>query len=93
MSFNINKKLLFIDSFQFLSSYLDNLVKILGKVFDSKVLNLVKQKRFLSWLVYEGFWNTKEKLSSNYQERFYRYLTSKELVINSMNLRRAYNFG
>ena len=29
--FNINNKLAFIDSLQFLSSSLDNLVKILGK--------------------------------------------------------------
>ena len=31
MSFNINNKLMFIDSFQFLSSLLDGLVKNLGK--------------------------------------------------------------
>ena len=31
MSFTINDKLSFIDSFQFLSSLLDSLVKILGK--------------------------------------------------------------
>ena len=50
MSFNINNKLIFIDSFQFLSSLLDSLVKHLGKddfkyfsqEFDTKVLDLVK---------------------------------------------------
>ena len=31
ISFNINSKLIFIDSFQFLSSSLDGLVKNLGK--------------------------------------------------------------
>ena len=31
MNFNINNKLMFIDSFQFLSSLLDGLVKNLGK--------------------------------------------------------------
>ena len=31
MSFNISNKLMFIDSFQFLSSLLDGLVKNLGK--------------------------------------------------------------
>ena len=31
MSFNINNKVIFIDSFQFLSSSLDILVKNLGK--------------------------------------------------------------
>ena len=55
MSFNINNKITFTDSFQFLSSSLGNLVKKLGKAvfsylsqeFDNnKVLDLVKQKRF-----------------------------------------------
>ena len=49
MIFNINDKLSFIDSFQFLSSSWDSLVKNLGKddlsqEFDSDVLDLVKQK-------------------------------------------------
>ena len=51
MSFNINNKLIFIDSFQFLGSSLDSLLNSLGKdhfkflsqVFESKVLDLVKQ--------------------------------------------------
>ena len=50
MSFSINIKLTFIDSFQFLSSSLDSLVKNLGKdnfkylsqEFDSNILDLVK---------------------------------------------------
>ena len=50
MSFNINNKLIFIDSFQFLSSPLDSLVKNLGKAdlnylsqeFYNKMLDLVK---------------------------------------------------
>ena len=54
MSFSVNNKLGFIDSFQFLSSSLDSLVKNLGKVdfkylsqeFDNTVLDLVKQKGF-----------------------------------------------
>ena len=54
MSFSINNKLSFIDSFQFLSSSLDSLVKNLDKgdfkylseVFDNNVLDTVKQKRF-----------------------------------------------
>ena len=53
MSFSINNKSNFIDSFQFLSSKLDSLVKNFGEhdskymsqEFDSKVLDLVKQKR------------------------------------------------
>ena len=54
MSFTINNKLRFIDSFQFFSSSLDSLVKNLGKddfkylsqEFDNNVLDLVKQKIF-----------------------------------------------
>ena len=53
MSFNINNKLIFINSFQFWSSSLDILVKNLSKndfkylsqEFDSNILDLVKQKR------------------------------------------------
>ena len=52
MNFSINNKLSFIDSFQFLSYSLDNLVKNLAKddfkylrqEFDKNVLDLVKQK-------------------------------------------------
>ena len=53
-SFRINNKLSFIDSFQFLTSSLDNLVKNLNKddfkyliqKFYNNVLDLVKQKGF-----------------------------------------------
>ena len=52
MSFTINNKISFIDSFQFLSSSLDSLVrnfnkddfKYLGQKFDTNVLDLVKKK-------------------------------------------------
>ena len=54
MSFSLDNKLVFIDSFQFLSSSLDSLVKNLGendvkyfsRVYDSEVLDLIKQRRF-----------------------------------------------
>ena len=52
MRFNIDNKLIFIDSFQFLSLSLDSLVKNLGKdhskclsqEFKKKELDLVKEK-------------------------------------------------
>ena len=63
MSFNINNKLVFIDSFQFLSYSLDSLVKnlvkndfkYLSQEFDSKVLDLVKQKEIYPYGYMSGF--------------------------------------
>ena len=57
MSFTINKKISFFDSFQFLNFSLDSLVKNLSKddfkylsqVFANNVLDLVKQKGFYSY--------------------------------------------
>ena len=57
-------KLSFSDSFQFLSTSLDSLVKNLEKddfrhfsqEFDSEVLDLVKQKKILSLWVDGEFW-------------------------------------
>ena len=54
MSFNINNKSFFIDSFQVYSSSINSLVKSLGKIdfkylsqeFVSNILDLVKQKGF-----------------------------------------------
>ena len=54
-NFTVNNKLSFIDNFQFLSSSLDNLIKILSKddfyiftcqEFDNNILDLVIQKDF-----------------------------------------------
>ena len=64
MSFRINNKLSFIDSFQLLSSSLESLVKNLAKddfkylsqEFDNNKLDLVKQREILSLWVYERFW-------------------------------------
>ena len=57
MNFNINNKLIFIDITQLLNFLLDSLVKSSGKhdfkylsqEFDSKLLDLVKQKGFYSY--------------------------------------------
>ena len=76
MSFSINSKLSFIDSFQFLSSSLDNLIKTLNKddfkhlsqKFDNNVLDLVKQKGFYLYEYMSDFEMFKEKLLS--RERF-----------------------
>ena len=57
ISFNSNNKLIFVDSFQFVSSLLDrsvkNLVKddvkCLSQEINSKVLDLVKENKFYSY--------------------------------------------
>ena len=68
MSFSINNKLSFIDSFQFLSSSLDSLVinsgkddfKYLSQEFDNNVLDLVKQKGFYPYEYISDFEKFKE---------------------------------
>ena len=68
MSFTINNKLCFINSFQFQSSSLNSLVKNLGKdefqylsqEFDNNVLDLVKQKGFYPYEYNSDFENFKE---------------------------------
>ena len=70
MTFNIINKIIFIDSFQLLSSSLERLVKILGKNdfkylsqdLDSKVLDLVKQKGLHPYEYISGFESFKKKL-------------------------------
>ena len=73
MSFIINNKLSFIHSFQFLSSSLDSLVKILteddfkylSQEFDNNVLDLVQEKRFYPYEYMSNF----EKLKKNYRAK------------------------
>ena len=86
ISFSINNKLLsFIDSFQFLSSSLDSLVKNLGKddfkylnqKFDNNVLDLVKQKGFYPYEYMSDFEKFKEQLLS--KEKFFSSLTGKKI--------------
>ena len=84
MSFSINTKLSSIDSFQFLSSSLDSLVKNLGKAdfkylgqeFDNNVLDLVKQKGFYSYEYMNDSEKFKEEVPS--KEKFYNLLTGKK---------------
>ena len=85
MGFNINNKLSFIDSFQFLSSSLDSLVRNLGKddfkylhqEFDNKVLDLVKQKVFHPQEYMKHFEKFKKKLPS--KEKFYTSSTDRKI--------------
>ena len=82
MSFSIKSKLSFIDSFQFLSSSLDSLVKNLNKddfkwKFDNNVLDLAKQKGFYPYEYMIHFEKFKEQLPS--KEKFYSSLTSKKV--------------
>ena len=84
MSFSINNKLSFIDSFQFLSSSLDSLVKNLAKddfkylsqEFDNNILDLVKQKRFYPYEYMSDFEKFKEELQI--KEKFYSLLTGRK---------------
>ena len=85
MSLSINSKLSFINSFQFLSSSLDSLVKnlnkddfkYLGQEFDMNVLDLVKQKEFYPYEYMSDFEKFKEELPS--KEKFYISLTRKKI--------------
>ena len=80
MSFNV----IFIDSFQFLSSSLNSLGKNLGKhdfkylsqEFDSKVLDLVQEKGLYPYEYVSNFKNFKEELPS--KERFYSLFTGEK---------------
>ena len=85
MRFSINSNLSFIDSFQFLNSSLDSLVKDLNKdyfkyfsqEFDNNVLDVVKQKGFYLCEYMNDFERFKEELPS--KEKFYSLLTGKKI--------------
>ena len=72
MSFIINKRLGLIDSFQFLSSFLDSLVKnsnrdnvkYLSQEFDKDKLDLVREKRFYPYEFLTDFETFKEQIPS-----------------------------
>ena len=86
----INNKISFIDSFQFLSSSLDSLVrnfnkddfKYLSQKFDVNVLDLVKKKGFYPFEYMTTFEKFEEKLPS--KEKFYISLTGKKLMTINM---------
>ena len=85
MSLSINNQLSFIDSFQFLSSALDSLVKNLGKVdfkylsqeVHNNVLDLVKQKEFYPYEYMSDFEKFKEELP-NYSSLTRKRISDKE---------------
>ena len=86
MSFTIKNKFSFIDSFQFLSSSLDSLVKNLNKndfkyltqEFDNNVLDLVKQKGFDLYEYMNDFQKFKEESPS--KEKFHSSLTNRKIT-------------
>ena len=90
--FSINSKLSFIESLQFLSSSLDNLVKdlhnddfkYLNQEFENSVLDLVKQKRFYLYEYMNHFENFNEKLPS--KEKMYSSLRGKKLVTKKQHV-------
>ena len=85
MSFSINDKLSFIDSFQFLRSSLDSLVKNANKddfkfysqEFDNNISDLAKQKGFYPYEYLSDFKKFKKELRN--EEKFYSLLTGKKI--------------
>ena len=98
MSFSINNKLRFIDSYQFLSSSLDSLVKNLNKdnfkylsqEFENDDDDLVKQKKIYPYEYMSNFEKFKEQLPS--KEESYSSLTSKKKVVTK-NMKVFLKFG
>ena len=76
MSFSINSKLSFIDSFQFLSSSLDSIVRnlkkddfnFLSQEFNNNMSDLVNQKCYFPYQYVGSFDKIKEQLPS--KEKF-----------------------
>ena len=79
VSFSINNKLSFIDSFQFLSSSKKkkNDFKYLSQKFDKNVLGPVKPKGFYPYEYMTDFEKFKEQLLS--KEKFYSSLIGKKI--------------
>ena len=91
LGFTVNNKLTFVDSFQFLSFSLDDLVensnkddfKYSSQEFDNNVLDLVKQNAFYPYEYMTDFEKFKEELPS--KEKFYSSLTDRKTTGN-MNM-------
>ena len=86
ISFIINNKLIFIDSFQFPSSSLESFVENLGiddlkyltEEFDNNVLDLLKQNAFYSYEYMSDFEKLKEQLPTKGQ--LYSSLTERKIT-------------
>ena len=97
MSFIINNKLVFIDSFQFLSSSLDSLVRNLSKdyikylieEFDTNVLDLAKENKFYPHQYKSDFEKFKDELSC--KENFYSFLTDRKNTDKSEHVLNVWN--
>ena len=91
MSFIVNNKLSFNDSFQFLSSSLDSLVKNLNKddykylsqEFDNNALDLVKRKGFYPYEYMSDFEKFKEELPGKKNSSF---LTDRKILTKNMSM-------
>ena len=77
MSFTVNNKINFIESFQFLSSSLDSLVKNLNEEFHKNKLDLLKEKGFYAYEYMSDFEKCEEELPR--QEKFYSSLTNRKI--------------
>ena len=94
MSLNINNKLSFTDSSQFLRSSLDSFVKNLDKdyfkylsqEFDNNILDLLKQNEFYPYEYISDFGKFKNQLPSKGREKLYSSLIDKKLVVQNMNM-------
>ena len=94
MSFSINNKLSFIDSFQFLSSSLDSLVenlnkdnrKYLNQEFHNNVFDLVKRKEFYPYEYMTDFEKFKEKTDRKIIKKEYEHIINvrKKFEIKTM---------
>ena len=96
MAFTINKKLVFIDSMQFMNSSLDSLVKnlsdndfnYLSKEFSSEFLKLVKEKGVYPYVYMDSF---KKFFEDKLPDRCKFFSSLKGKCINEKNYLKANN--